>query len=193
MVNMPSRNPGRPAAGTSPLDRSRILTVALELIESRGTGFSWRSLAGALDVDAMALYRYFSGKDALLEAVAEARLAPLWDLVLPGEDWRKDVEALAEAYLKAIAEVPELVRRLAQSPAADSIAQRFQAKFDEATGPLPWSEEERKSACGAFVDLVQGMALAGPMPTSVWKPSLDWLIRGFAATRSTEGNAFQST
>ena len=56
-----------------PLSRERIITAALELIESEGlSGLTMRVLGRRLGVEAMALYHYFPNKAALLEAMATA-------------------------------------------------------------------------------------------------------------------------
>ena len=56
-----------------PLSRERIITAALELIESEGLrGLTMRALGRRLGVEAMALYHYFPNKAALLEAMATA-------------------------------------------------------------------------------------------------------------------------
>jgi AcrR family transcriptional regulator len=63
---------GSPGPRT-PLSRERIITAALELIETEGLeGLTMRALGRRLGVEAMALYHYFPNKAALLEAMATA-------------------------------------------------------------------------------------------------------------------------
>lgn len=52
--------------------RGEILEVTLTLLKEGGIrAVTMRAIARRLDVDPMALYHYFSGKDTLLKAVAE--------------------------------------------------------------------------------------------------------------------------
>ncbi|MFT4083632.1 MAG: TetR family transcriptional regulator [Nocardioides sp.] len=60
------------------LSRSRIAEVALEMIDDKGVGAaSMRAIAGRLDVQAMSLYKYFTTRDELLDAVADLIVAEL--------------------------------------------------------------------------------------------------------------------
>ena len=53
-----------------PLNRDRIATAALELVDREGLdALSMRKLGKALGVQAMSLYRYFDSKDALLDGI----------------------------------------------------------------------------------------------------------------------------
>ncbi|QIJ60972.1 TetR/AcrR family transcriptional regulator C-terminal domain-containing protein [Streptomyces sp. JB150] len=55
------------------LNRERVLASALEIVDRDGlSGLSMRRLGAELGVEAMALYRYASGKDALLDGLVEA-------------------------------------------------------------------------------------------------------------------------
>lgn len=54
----------------TPLDRDRIVAVAVEFIETYGlASLSMRRLGGMLGVEAMSLYRYVPGREELLDAV----------------------------------------------------------------------------------------------------------------------------
>lgn len=54
------------------LTRERVLASALEIVDRDGlSGLSMRKLGAELGVEAMALYRYASGKDALLDGLVE--------------------------------------------------------------------------------------------------------------------------
>ncbi|MCX4885370.1 TetR/AcrR family transcriptional regulator [Streptomyces sp. NBC_00847] len=55
------------------LSRERVLAAALELVDREGlSALSMRRLGADLGVEAMALYRYAAGKDALLDGLVEA-------------------------------------------------------------------------------------------------------------------------
>ena len=61
-----ARKPGRPKMGTEILNRERILSAALELVDANGVAaLSMRRLATKLGVDPMALYRHIPDKAAL--------------------------------------------------------------------------------------------------------------------------------
>ena len=80
---------------TRELTPDHIVTVARSVISEHGlSGFSMRKLAAALDVNPMTIYLRFENKDALLDAVARARLA---EFEAPPADgtWSDQVRALA--------------------------------------------------------------------------------------------------
>ncbi|MFI9169590.1 TetR/AcrR family transcriptional regulator [Streptomyces lincolnensis] len=69
-------SPGRRAGDRGrygKLSREKVLVCALEVVDRDGlSGLSMRRLGAELGVEAMALYRYASGKDALLDGLVEA-------------------------------------------------------------------------------------------------------------------------
>lgn len=65
-------SPPPPISSRGTLDRTKILMAAVQLIEDEGLrGFTMRSLGARLGVEAMALYRYVYGRDALLDGIVE--------------------------------------------------------------------------------------------------------------------------
>ena len=97
----PGRRPGR--RGRPALDRDRIITAALELIDETGVeALSMRSLGKHLGFEAMALYRHVEGREDLLEAVVDRLMSGLELPPDPGT-WQE--------YLKVVA---HQVRGLAQ-------------------------------------------------------------------------------
>ncbi|WP_338748715.1 TetR/AcrR family transcriptional regulator C-terminal domain-containing protein [Janibacter alittae] len=88
-----------PAAGPRPrLDRERIVDAALELIDAHGVpGLTMRRAGQALGVEAMSLYRYVSGREDLLEAVAQRLTDGLTDRVDARgfSTWQGYLQALA--------------------------------------------------------------------------------------------------
>ncbi|MFJ9816075.1 TetR/AcrR family transcriptional regulator [Streptomyces sp. NPDC101151] len=95
-----ARRGGR-SAQPSGLDRERITTVSVRLLDAEGLAkFSMRRLAGELNVTAMSLYWYVDTKDDLLELALDAAYG---ELRLPepegeGEDWRDQLRSLATEY-----------------------------------------------------------------------------------------------
>ena len=78
-----------------PLTRERIVELALSIIDREGLGaLNMRRLAADAGVKPMSLYHHFPGKEAILDAVAEAIAAAAVGLP-PGEaDWRGKVRFL---------------------------------------------------------------------------------------------------
>lgn len=76
MAKNPQTPPARRASDRGRygrLSRERVLASALELVDREGLGaLSMRRLGAELGVEAMALYRYAEGKDALLDGLVEA-------------------------------------------------------------------------------------------------------------------------
>ena len=61
-----------------PLTRPRIVAAALALIDDEGLpALNMRRLGASLDVKAMALYKHFTGKEAMLDGIVEAVLTRL--------------------------------------------------------------------------------------------------------------------
>ena len=68
-----SERSGGPRRQRGRLSRERVLAAALALVDREGlSALSMRRLAAELGVEAMALYRYTPGKDALLDGLVEA-------------------------------------------------------------------------------------------------------------------------
>jgi TetR/AcrR family tetracycline transcriptional repressor len=84
-------------APRTPLDRRRVLTAALALVDAEGLdALSMRRLGTELGVDAMSLYRHVANKDALLDGLVEQ----LWTEVgattaQDGADWASQLRAFA--------------------------------------------------------------------------------------------------
>lgn len=74
-TDLPQRVPRR-----EPLSRGRIAHAALALLDEQGlAGVTMRAVAQRLDVEAMSLYRYVTGRAAMLDAVIEAIVDELAD------------------------------------------------------------------------------------------------------------------
>jgi AcrR family transcriptional regulator len=80
-----------------PLNKGRIAQAALDYIDKHGLEeLSTRRLGAQLGVEAMALYRHYPSKDALLDAVAE--LLVLKVPIPSGGGWQARVKEYARAY-----------------------------------------------------------------------------------------------
>jgi AcrR family transcriptional regulator len=83
----------------APLDRTRIVSAALDLIDRGGLdAFTTRKLGAELGVEAMAIYHHFPNKAALLDAVAE-HLLLLAPVPSRGrKNWQQWMRAQARSY-----------------------------------------------------------------------------------------------
>jgi len=106
------------------LSRQLVLTTALGLVDREGlSALSMRRLAAELGVEAMALYRYASGKDALLDGLVEALYSELQETLDAGTaeaDWRAELHrTVSETYRIALRHphvVPLLATRMLAVP-----------------------------------------------------------------------------
>jgi AcrR family transcriptional regulator len=92
---------GRGGGQPSGLDRDRITAVTVRLLDAEGLDrFSMRRLAAELNVTAMSVYWYVDTKDDLLELALDAVYGEmrLPDPDAAGEDWRRQLRALAAQY-----------------------------------------------------------------------------------------------
>lgn len=82
----------------TPLDRQRVLTAALALVDAEGLdALSMRRLGAELGVEAMSLYKHVANKDALLDGIIER----LWSEVGAAQpdhpDWASRLRSFARA------------------------------------------------------------------------------------------------
>ncbi|WP_258318666.1 TetR/AcrR family transcriptional regulator [Streptomyces griseorubiginosus] len=88
------------AAGAGNLDRERIVTAAVRLLDSEGDAqFSMRRLAADLKVTPMSVYWHVKGKDDLLEFALDAVVGRIQlPGTLAGFGWQDDLLTLALAW-----------------------------------------------------------------------------------------------
>jgi AcrR family transcriptional regulator len=118
-----SRGPGlsgRPPR--RPLDQALIVHEAVKFIDEHGRELlTMRRLGARLGVEAMALYRYLPGRDALLDAVVEALMDELYDVTMTGEygsSWQEYLQQLAHS-VRALARAhPRIFPLVASRPPA---------------------------------------------------------------------------
>lgn len=87
-----------PKESRTPLDRDRVIQGAIDVITANGVdGLTMRRVGQELGVEAMALYRYVSGREELLEAVVDSLLGGITDKVEAQgfESWQGYLQALA--------------------------------------------------------------------------------------------------
>lgn len=117
------------------LSRERVLAAALELVDREGlSALSMRRLGADLGVEAMALYRYAAGKDALLDGLVEALYLELEErLAADSEagsadahspDWRAGLHRIARATYDVCLAHPQAVPLLTTRMLAVPLARR---------------------------------------------------------------------
>ncbi|MFJ1967482.1 TetR/AcrR family transcriptional regulator [Streptomyces sp. NPDC087903] len=113
------------------LSRERVLASALDLVDREGlSALSMRRLGAELGVEAMALYRYAEGKDALLDGLVEALYLKLEErLAAEGvsaeePDWRGMLHRIASATYDVCLAHPQVVPLLTTRMLAVPLARR---------------------------------------------------------------------
>ena len=116
------------------LSRERVLASALELVDREGlSALSMRRLGSELGVEAMALYRYASSKDALLDGLIEALYLELEQRLgaepeaagaAEGPDWPAQLHRIAQATYDVCLDHPQAVPLLATRMLAVPLARR---------------------------------------------------------------------
>lgn len=110
----PSNKSTQAASGRAGLSRERLIEEALNLLQESGlTGLSTRRLAARLNVQSPALYWYVSGKDELLQLVADAICA---QMSLPPNDRspRERLEVIAHEYRRVLTAYRDAPRLFAE-------------------------------------------------------------------------------
>ncbi|MET7484928.1 TetR/AcrR family transcriptional regulator C-terminal domain-containing protein [Streptomyces sp. NPDC005538] len=110
------------------LSRERVLASALDLVDREGlSALSMRRLGTELGVEAMALYRYAEGKDALLDGLVEALYLKLEERLATeptAADWRDGLQRIARATYDVCLAHPQAVPLLTTRMLAVPLAQR---------------------------------------------------------------------
>lgn len=93
MTEPRTRRPRRHPA--VPLSRERVLAAALRLADDEGVdAVSMRRLGQLLDVEAMSLYKHVSGKEDILDGIADLVMAEV-EVPRPDLPWREAVRRAA--------------------------------------------------------------------------------------------------
>lgn len=152
------RKPGRPPQNREGLSREKIVQSARRLMLEENRIPSIRRIASDLDSDAMALYHYFSNKEALLEAVTVSLVEDIYQPV-ESSDWETELTALCRSYLRLLQTHPGLLETML-SVSVEGPAQVFADRLSIALAPLQLSEEALYDALSLLADYLHGFALA---------------------------------
>lgn len=155
------RKPGRPKAGSSPLDREAVISAALTIINQQGIdALSMRRIASALNVDPMAIYNHVPSKAALIQAVIAQVFADLPEAPDSALSWQDQIRATAHAYHGLIRAHPELVIALVSegqiiSDAPLRVGERLYAALQQ----TQLAPREMVHAADLIIDFLHGYAL----------------------------------
>ncbi len=111
----------QPPSARVPLDRDRIITAAIEFIDTQGlAGLTMRRLGEVLGVEAMSLYRYVPGKEDLLDAVVDSLVLSMAKdeevLDSPRDGWQDFLQRLAHGVRRVALEHPRAFPLVASRP-----------------------------------------------------------------------------
>ncbi len=101
-----------------PLTRPKIVEAALTIIDNEGLpALNMRRLGTSVGAEAMALYKHFTSKEALLDGIVEAVLAPL-DAAGDVDDWREGFRGTFVTLRTLLAAHPNALPLMASRPMA---------------------------------------------------------------------------
>jgi AcrR family transcriptional regulator len=114
---------GAPGSGRSGLDQRRVLGAAVQFIDEYGLReLTMRRLGAYLGVEAMALYRYVPGREALLDGVVETVVDELYgdpDVHIDANNgWQDYLQRLAHGLRRIALAHPEVFPLVATRPPA---------------------------------------------------------------------------
>ena len=157
---------GRPR--TPLLDRERITTTALQLIDETGD-FSVPGIARRLGVQTGSVYHHVDGRDGIVELLRE-RVAEAIDTATLGLcPWDTAVEAWARSYRAAFAAHPRVIPLLMTSPVR---APRVLEQYERAVSVLLEAGFGRAGIMPLIIaleNLVLGSALDLAAPETMWE------------------------
>lgn len=157
-MSVKEKKRGRPSGSKKTLNQDSIMNMAKRLMKEDGKIPSIRKLALHLDVDAMAIYYYFSNKNALLEAITTSLIKEIY---LPQQkaNWKSELNLLCVSYLTLLHTYSGLLETLLSMTSA-SPAAVFTERFNLIIQELHLSSEAKKNALDLLADYLHGFALA---------------------------------
>jgi AcrR family transcriptional regulator len=107
------------------LTRERIISAAVELIESEGVdALSMRRLAAQLGSGVMSLYNHIPGREALLDGVAEHVMSGIDVTTDPDASWEDQVRGQARAFRQVARAYPRCTMVVVSRPATSAVELR---------------------------------------------------------------------
>ncbi|WP_418956711.1 TetR/AcrR family transcriptional regulator [Streptomyces tritici] len=157
---------GRPR--TPLLDRGRITTAALELVDAQGE-FSVPQIARKLGVQTASVYHHVDGRDGIVELVRERVCAAIDSSTLGREPWDAALTAWARSYRAAFAAHPRAIPLLTTSPVR---APKVLLQYEQAVALLldaGFALPDVMPVIIGLENLVLGSALDMAAPEAMWE------------------------
>lgn len=157
---------GRPR--TPLLDRERITTTALQLIDESGD-FSVPQIARRLGAQTGSVYHHVDGRDGIVELLREHVASGIDPATLDLTPWDTAVEAWARSYRAAFAAHPRVIPLLMTSPVR---APRVLEQYERAVNVLLAAGFDRAEIMPLIIaleNLVLGSALDLAAPETMWE------------------------
>jgi AcrR family transcriptional regulator len=157
---------GRPR--TPLLDRERITTTALELVDEQGD-FSVPQIAKRLGAQTGSVYHHVDGRDGIVELLRERVASAIDPGTLDVTPWDTALEAWARSYRAAFAAHPRAIPMLMTSPVR---APRVLEQYERAVTLLVdagFAAAEVMLLLIALENLVLGSALDLAAPETMWE------------------------
>ncbi|SEQ92765.1 transcriptional regulator, TetR family [Streptomyces sp. yr375] len=182
---------GRPR--TPLLDRERITTTALQLVDEQGD-FSVPKIAKRLGVQTGSVYHHVDGRDGIVELLRERIASAIDPDTLDADPWDAALDAWARSYRAAFAAHPRVIPLLMTSPVR---APRVLEQYERAVTFLldvGFAPRSVMPLLIALENLILGSALDLAAPETMWELTEETvtphLAEALAAT--TEGRADQA-
>ncbi|NOH82178.1 TetR/AcrR family transcriptional regulator [Vibrionales bacterium C3R12] len=172
-MSVKEKKRGRPKGVSNQLSADTIIDMAKSLMRAEGKIPSIRKLASHLDVDAMAIYHYFSNKNTLLESITTSLIEDIYEPQAINH-WKLELKELCTSYLALLNNYSGLLETLL-GMSSDSPAAVFIERFHVVVAPLNLSDESTKNALDLLVDYLHGFALALNCSVDVSKLNIDML------------------
>ncbi|QGV81422.1 TetR/AcrR family transcriptional regulator [Streptomyces ficellus] len=157
---------GRPR--TPLLDRARITTTALELVDEQGE-FSVPQIARRLGVQTGSVYHHVDGRDGIVELMRERICEAIDSATLDAGPWDAAVSAWAHSYRAAFAAHPRVIPLLMTSPVR---APKVLEQYERAVGLLltaGFAVADVMPLITGLENLVLGSALDLAAPETMWE------------------------
>ncbi|MEW2301915.1 TetR/AcrR family transcriptional regulator C-terminal domain-containing protein [Streptomyces sp. NPDC006655] len=157
---------GRPR--TPLLDRERITTTALQLVDEQGD-FSVPAIAKRLGTQTGSLYHHVDGRDGIVELLRERVASAIDPSTLDLAPWDTALEAWARSYRAAFAAHPRAIPLLMTSPVR---APRVLEQYERAVTVLlaaGFAAADVMPLLIAVENLVLGSALDLSAPEAMWE------------------------
>ncbi|MFI6420833.1 TetR/AcrR family transcriptional regulator [Streptomyces sp. NPDC050842] len=150
------------------LDRERITTTALEIVDEKGE-FSVPQIAKRLGVQTASVYHHVDGRDGIVELLRERVATGIDAATLDLPHWDDAMAAWARSYRSAFAAHPRAIPLLMTSPVR---APKVLHQYEKAVGRLldaGFALPDVMPVIIALENLVLGSALDLAAPETMWE------------------------